>query len=96
MTEHSDDAVAPDQLRISVEMGSDYSPSAELADALEQLRSALEGDDEVGGFAMNLKMGDTSIKLGGTDILSRSSFTFDTHQVQVAYTENDSKGKKNY
>jgi hypothetical protein len=57
----------------------------------------LEGDDEVGGFAMDLKMGDTSsLKLSGTDFMSRSSFTFDTHKVAVAYTENDSKGKKRY
>lgn len=48
----STDPLRPDQLRISVEMGGDFVPSAEVADALDRLRAALgEPEDEVAGFA---------------------------------------------
>ena len=51
-------------------MGADYQPSPALSDALSQLVAALDGDDEVGGFATGLR--------DDQDLIKRSSFTFDS------------------
>lgn len=83
------DAVAAEDLRITVEMGDEFTPSAELQTALDDLRSVLETESsETVGFMFEV--------ISAHVVAPTRSFSFSTDfsKVEYGYTENDSKGKK--
>ena len=85
----NNDAVAADELRIMVEMGDDFTPSAELQTALDDFRSVLESESsEVAGFIFEV--------ISAHVVAPTRSFSFSTdfRKVEYGYTENDRKGKK--
>lgn len=67
----NNNAVAADELRVTVEMGDDFTPSDEVQTALDNLRDALAAEsDDVEGFEFGLKapVRNMSFNMGFTEI----------------------------
>ena len=84
----NNDAVAADQFRMMVEMGVEYTPSAELQSALDNVRSVLKSEtSDVEGFGWDEGV--------AAVVAPVRSFSFSTgfQKVEVTYEDFGGKGK---
>ncbi len=82
MDQTQNTSIGADELRVDIRAGEEYAATPRLKTALDELAAALEeiDDNDTTGFA------DLGL-MGGFSLLYGSPTT-------IAYTENDSKGKK--